>query len=368
MSQDNQGTNNPLDPEVLLSTLESIQLTNAKQETLETVQLRSGQDALAAMFHTIMHSLGFRLVGLGERDEPGDNINRDSEGNIIGLPETWNLHGPQLYAFRYKHNQSSITFLIKCISLGNNFMVHAMGIEENEETSIKPTSLELVTRDYTPVSAFPYIVNNQNSEQLVNIFISKNRIKDLVSLYKINIVQKLIPNLFKPGYEETSATTTSRYNDRYPQHDTNDPLRIPLRRPQHFQPPIFGDPYGGDEPLNYNPLSVGRNDLDPLGSNPILGPPRFGGGGIQPFGGPSRGGGSIMGPDHPIFDPRVPDRNSGGIRGGPQFLPSGAVPPGARYDPVGPFGPLSGRGGGRFPSGEPNNDELPPPGYNDMFM
>lgn len=67
--------------------------------------------------------------------------------------------------------------------------------------------------------------------------------------------------------------------------------------------------------------------------------------------------------------------------------PSGAVPEGARFDPVTPFGPrpgfrpnFGGAGGVRLPrgrgesaggmpfSGDPDNDELPPPGYNDMFM
>ncbi|CAG8442024.1 15260_t:CDS:2 [Acaulospora colombiana] len=202
MSQNVQGTKDPLNPEELLLTLESILLANAKQENLESI-LRSGQDALASMFHAIMQSLGFRLVGLGEKDIPGDNISRDGEGNLIGLPETWNSHGPHLYAFRYKHHQSSVTFLIKCITMANNFLVHGMGIEDNQETSIKPTHIELITDDYTSPSAFPYIVRNQHSEPLVNVFISKSRIKDLVSLYKINIVQKLMPNLTKPGYEET---------------------------------------------------------------------------------------------------------------------------------------------------------------------
>lgn len=52
----------------------------------------------------------------------------------------------------------------------------------------------------------------------------------------------------------------------------------------------------------------------------------------------------------------------------------GAVPPGARFDPIGPFGNVPGRGMGPRPgrggfgpgrsgffSGEPDNDELPPP-------
>lgn len=48
----------------------------------------------------------------------------------------------------------------------------------------------------------------------------------------------------------------------------------------------------------------------------------------------------------------------------------GSVPPGARFDPIGPFGSLPGRPSGNRPgrrdprgphSGEPDNDELQPP-------
>ncbi|RHZ47861.1 hypothetical protein Glove_566g16 [Diversispora epigaea] len=369
MSQGDQTAKDPLDPETVLSTLENILQTNVKNTDLEssaeTVLLRSGQDALAALFHSIMLNLGFRLIGLDEDDTFGDNINRDSEGNILGLPENWNLHEPNSYSFRYKHPQSSFTFLVKCIRLANKFLIHGMGIEDN-----KTTTFELISDNYFSPSAFPYTVGKLHSEPLVNVYISKNLVKDLISLYKINIVQKLIPNLNKPGYEETSSNRTINTPSGYRQPHINDPLRVPQQR---SRPPIFDDPYGGDEPLNINPLSVGRDDLDPLGANPIMGIPRFD---IPPFGGPNRGGGMFMGPDHPIFDRRGHSRDNNDIYGGPRTLPRGAVPPGARFDPIGPFpsqsplrGPRGrGRGGSGYIGGEPDGDELPPPGYTDMFM
>lgn len=75
--------------------------------------------------------------------------------------------------------------------------------------------------------------------------------------------------------------------------------------------------------------SVGQSDLDPG-----FGRPAFG-----------SGGGMIVGPDHPMFTGG--DSNQGGgfvdpfnpIR--PQ-LPFGSVPPGARFDPITPFGPQPG--------------------------
>ena len=57
--------------------------------------------------------------------------------------------------------------------------------------------------------------------------------------------------------------------------------------------------------------------------------------------------GMIMGPSHPIF------------QGGRPPLPSGSelpVPPGARFDPISPVGP------GFYSPGDPDFDDLPPPG------
>ncbi|KAG9288725.1 hypothetical protein G9A89_004344 [Geosiphon pyriformis] len=368
MSDTSQNQGNPLDPANVLHIFDNILPRPHSPETAgstSNVLLKSGHDALAAAFHAIMLAVDFRFVGLGE-----DGTIGSSQDTLVPLPPDWNANGPDSYSFRYKHPQSALTFLIKSMRLSNKFLIHGMGIEDN-----KTFSLEVITNDYTSPSFFPY-TGQGGSEPLINAFISQSRVKDLISLYKLNIIQNLIPNLNKPGYEETATTATTSTQPRAsrPEANINNPLRIPTRQP----PPIFNDPFGGyEQPSFENPFSIGREDLDPLGSNPIMGPPRFGGGGIQPLRGPSRGGGMYVGPDHPIFGPR----GSGGIYGGPQPLPRGAVPPGARFDPIGPFdpfgnplGPIPGqpqRGGfgpRQFSSGEPDNDELPPPGYNDMFM
>lgn len=65
--------------------------------------------------------------------------------------------------------------------------------------------------------------------------------------------------------------------------------------------------------------------------------------------------GMIMGPSHPIFQkPTSPSKN--------QDKPSGStalpVPPGARFDPINPVSP-----GGFYSPGEPDFDELVPPGH-----
>ena len=86
------------------------------------------------------------------------------------------------------------------------------------------------------------------------------------------------------------------------------------------------------DPAN-NPLAVGGADLDPFG-NPM-------------------GGGMLMDP-RGLNRPRVP---------GPRFDP---VYPGMPNPGLGPSGPRM--GGPRFGGGRNWGDEMPPPGYDDMFM
>lgn len=107
-------------------------------------------------------------------------------------------------------------------------------------------------------------------------------------------------------------------------------------------------------------------DVDPPPRNPSrhwipeADPRRVGGADLDPFGrGRGGGGGMLFEPFRWGMDPR----GIGGL-GVPGRLPHGAVPPGARFDPFGPpdVNPMPRR------SQNPDNDEFPPPGYNDMFM
>jgi proteasome inhibitor subunit 1 (PI31) len=56
------------------------------------------------------------------------------------------------------------------------------------------------------------------------------------------------------------------------------------------------------------------------------------------------GSGMFVGPDHPMFQGEQRSRPGPFAGPGPERLPPGAVPPGARFDPISPFGPMPGRG------------------------
>ena len=109
--------------------------------------------------------------------------------------------------------------------------------------------------------------------------------------------------------------------------------------------PDFEDPYDLNRPLpifpqpSNTPLSIGHDDLNPPG----LGPPFSGiGGGLGPTGLPRRDGSQ----GGMIMDIRG--------RGRPQRPPG--VPPGARWDPIGPG--RAGRGGGPNPFGGYMDDDF----------
>ena len=359
----------PLDPALLTSRLPSLLPAAAKK-------LNSAQDGLAILLHTAMVELGFRLIAVDESSPPNPDLN-----NV--LPEDWGKNGPGNYAFRYKHDQSSLEFLLKASKLGNRTLFHAIALEVRRLPHLarrsslirtvqddKAASLDVSTSDFTSSSFFPHEIG---TAPLVHGFISSNRIADLISQFKLKIVSRILPALRKEGYVEQSeaASTSERAAAAQPPPDNQ-----PSARPRTENPPYPPD-YPGPYPYNphippENPLAIGRRDLDPIPMNPFSPPSLF----------PSnnRGDGMFVGPDHPIFGDRRPG-GEGGLRGpwgGDGFLPPMGAPPRARFDPVGP-GPFPGSGGGRggpphFPGRGntfgPDNDEFMPPvsGLSSLFL
>ncbi|KAI9265274.1 PI31 proteasome regulator N-terminal-domain-containing protein [Phascolomyces articulosus] len=320
-----------LDPASLLHTIGQI-----VPKTLE-----SPYDALAATTHAIMLSVGCKFAGLG------DDARQEGDGTIRTLPESWNAQGPSCYAFRYSHPQSSMTFVIKSIKLGHRFIMNGIAIEDN-----KTTTLDIDTSHFTSNGFFPYNPR-ESKDPLVHGFISTSQFQELVNLFKINILQRIIPGLQKPGYDDSASSVTTSSTATQPPSSTQSPSSSSSRPPPNVRPPIFDDPLSADDTY-LDRFNVGRSDLEPMG------------GGLRM---PGSGGGMFVGPNHPMFGHPNPDSN----------LPPGAVPPGARFDPIGPVmpgrggglgrGTGRGRGGmsGRF-AGEPDNDELPPPNFDNYFM
>jgi len=228
-------------------------------------------------------------------------------------------------------------YLIKVHRLGGKTIVTGLGLGDD-----KTATYEITTKDFFSESFFPYDTkDNHGNKSLEQGFISSSRITDLINEFKVQIIQKLIPGLHKPGYEETKTTTQTTQNSqqasqrdplrvdgpsRMPEHLTYDPLRYPLRHPQPIPggdvPPGWEDEYDmnrGPRPMpgfpgGRHPFDIGSDDLNPpgLGRNPALTGPFFGGGGnggilgiggTGEFGGPG-GGGMYPTGSHPMFGNR----------------------------------------------------------------
>jgi len=322
-------------------------------------QLKNQYDAIALASHAAMQAVGFRIVGLGE-DHKMESQPASSEPQP--LPSEWNASSGN-YAFRYKHMQSSMEFLLKVNRMGNKVVVMGMGIGDDRTTSFDVNVADYISQSSLPATPVTQERSGDDAKKaIVDIFISNGRLSDLGALLRLNIIQKLLPSLHKEGYEETrtpvqSSTTSGRTQRDDPQHDPlrddrqpparPHPLADPLVQPRRpvptgeFLPPGFEDEYDMNRPAR--PLgggpgfgNIGHRDLYPPGLEPN-----------DPFRNTGPGFGGAGGGMHPSFeDPLFQGQGRGGFGYDPQ------APPGSRYDPVGPGGaPRGSGGGGAFPRG-----------------
>jgi proteasome inhibitor subunit 1 (PI31) len=104
-----------LDPSAILGLLPSL-LPQAKK------LLASPEDAIAALVHSALTTLAFRLVAI---DQVPSSL--ASESNV--LPGEWNKNGPSHYSFKYRHEQSSLEFSINVSKLGTRTLVNAIALE-----------------------------------------------------------------------------------------------------------------------------------------------------------------------------------------------------------------------------------------------
>jgi proteasome inhibitor subunit 1 (PI31) len=104
-----------LDPSALLSLLPSILPPSAKS-------LSSSQDAIAALLHSIMSTLAFRLIAI-------DESSLSNLPSTTILPAEWNKNGPGYYTFKYRHDQSSLEFVLNVSKLGGRTLINAIAVE-----------------------------------------------------------------------------------------------------------------------------------------------------------------------------------------------------------------------------------------------
>jgi len=132
-------------------------------------------------------------------------LTEDLEFDESNVQRLWTAESPSHREFRYAHPQSSLEFIIKISRMGGKTVI--MGVAVGDD---KTASFDIKTEDFTSAAFFPW--TSDKGQDIVGGFIAENRFKDLAGLFKINILQKLIPGLSKSGYSEeqtTSATSPS---------------------------------------------------------------------------------------------------------------------------------------------------------------
>jgi hypothetical protein len=108
-------TNNVLDPSAILALLPSLLPTESKS-------LASPQDGIAALLHASLSALSFRLTAVGD-SPPQPSLSNNT------LPVNWNENGPGHYTFKYRHEQSSLEFIINVAKLGNRTVINAIALK-----------------------------------------------------------------------------------------------------------------------------------------------------------------------------------------------------------------------------------------------
>ncbi|KAJ1867812.1 hypothetical protein LPJ78_000684 [Coemansia sp. RSA 989] len=294
------------------------------QALLGASPVQGPEDLVVAVSQAVLCALGF---------EPQ---NRSTAWQSPGLPQGQHI---EEYVFV---SGSSQRIEVKWVASGPNVMMLVRPLTEGASSSDVQTIQLQTSKVVAAATEFPFTA--AGAPDVIKAALEPEAVETAMAAIR----QKLI---------DTSE----------PEPPNPPPPRSFMGRPSGPRP---GDDlmFTSSSTAHSNPLSVGRDDLDPLG----------GSGGL---GGMDQGGGMVVGPNHPMFrqgggDGPGPDTDP--LRG-PQRLPPGAVPPGARFDPIVPHGqappgshprgglprgpPGRGRGrgsGGPF-SGEPDPDSAAPP-------
>lgn len=235
----------------------------------------------------------------------------------VGIGESKNLDGIEEeseslpkgwndnYALRYMHRGK--LFTLKGTKRGHAVTINLINVADRKGTFIDLNTDVIKQRSDSLPSMIPEYTQlfETIKSKLINGVLKTNKSKDIAC--------------------QTTPQTPDCRRDSAGRSDVLPPMS-PLLEPTHQPRLQFVDP-----------MNVGRSDLDPFGSL-----------------GQMPGGGMIFVP------PQGPD-----YRHGPNVgVPRGSLPPGARFDP---FRPPDVDRNIRRPH-NPDNDEMPPPGFDDMYM
>lgn len=266
--------------------------------------IRNKKDVIICLVHWTLIHQGFHSVGVGE-----DTTLPNSDEYSEALPEGWNCSSNK-YNLRYVHNEK--LYILTAISNENTVIINLNRIFDNQATGICLNSDEVKEKKGSISKIIP-------------------RYNELIEAIEMELIQPML------NITPTREVQTQTYSENFQVSNGFQITQRPEPSRSESSVPVYRDIPIPARPLYADPLrDLGRSDLDPL---------------AQP------GGGMLVPP--PGFGPNF--AQPPGLESG---MPPGSVPPGARYDPFRPPGREP-----RPPDPQnPDQDHLPPPGYDDMFM
>ncbi|RCI17323.1 hypothetical protein L249_2871, partial [Ophiocordyceps polyrhachis-furcata BCC 54312] len=315
-------------------------------DTTPKIILHSAPDAVALLVNALLQAQGFTLNRVGDQDAPPGT-----------LPPSWSAS----QAFFYSHpSLSDFGFTVRVDSLGPmldlRLLAEAGGGKTDEKSKPSILRLEWEMDDLVRKDGLPVRLENRQhvSSKLQRVFVSDEAVARFERAFQTTIIKELLP---QSHHQPPSSTLKEPRQSQHNNNNNNNNNKeadnvVPTAFPRpptstttdEFQPPGFDDELDLNRnivlPDGRSPFSIGHDDLYPAG----LGPRDP----LRPcFGPPSAG-------MHPTFDDPLFGPNPGPDAFDPQ------LPPGARWDPVGP-GP-----GPRFPP-RGNNPFFGPGGGRNSF-
>jgi len=303
-----------------------ILLTSLKYPPLSC---RSNEDKVAFAVHAYVLAQGYKLVSTGAKAEDPATDFASSQDREEVDDSGWDSL-PGVYVFRYQDVAAAgkrAPLFVKCIVVGPKLLVQWMA-GASDQTHV----LELDIDKYTSEAALAPAAY-KNTEDLM-----KNLDTGLGKAFSIAGAADSAPTKEQQQQQE-QGTRRETYQEGKeepgPSYRGEEGYSSPLQEGPPYYPAGGGG--GGREvlPPGIMPSSVGYEDVVPPGVQP----PGYGGVGGVPAGPPHRGGGMHVGPGHPVFGP---GKLGGGVGMPPEFGGrgdhGGSLPPGARWDPIGPPG------------------------------
>ncbi|KTW30820.1 hypothetical protein T552_00531 [Pneumocystis carinii B80] len=309
------------------------------------INLKNPYDAVACLFNAFMLKAGYTLLGFGESHCLDVPITESEIRPLSGILKESN---ESFYTFRYKFECKEEIILIKLLKMDKKIVI--LGTIMGKGNTV---TYDIFIDEYIQKDSFPY-PDEGKDRSLGEIYVSNEKVVELLKIYQCNIIEKLIPSNEKSKFKKNNLCEESFFEipkNNFPSLCMENPISYKFNVEQNK-----------NQTSDFCNISIGSDDLYPsgIGKHPMLIPSII----KEPIIDEIKGCNNGMYPSksHPIFR---------GAKGKEGFQ----LPTGIRYDPISPNDEIGlglkglGNPSRRYKNiGEPDNDEFLPPDVDRMYI